>query len=119
MSTTHAIEGGSSGPSRWLRARRVRIAFTVAAIEALLVAIFHDVSRWTVIVLAAVTVVLYWYAGRHSRSDSFRQVTWILAVSQLAALLAAIFAFIVVGAVIALIVIFALVALFYVFTDRR
>ena len=115
----HAIEHGTSGPGRWLRARRTRIALTIAAVEALLVAIFHDVSQWSVIALAIVAFVVYWYVGRSVRSDTFRQVSWIFAVSQLGAVLAAIVAFVVFWTAIVLVVVFALVALFFVFTDRR
>jgi cytochrome b561 len=114
-----AIEHGTSRTGRWLRARRVRIALIIAAVEAIIVAFFHDVSRWTVIAVAIVATVLYWYAGRNSRSDGFRQVTWILAVSQLLAVLAALLAFIVFWTAIILVAIFAVVALFFVFTDRR
>jgi cytochrome b561 len=113
------IEHGTSRPGRWLRARRTRISLGIAAVEALLVAVFHDVSRFTVIGLAALAVVIYWYAGRNSRSDTVRQTTWIFAASQLLAVLAAILAFIVFWMAIVLVVIFALVALFFVFTDRR
>jgi cytochrome b561 len=117
--TPHAIEHGTSRPGRWLRERRTRISLTIAAVEALLVAIFHDVSQWTVIALAIVAFVVYWYVGRSARSDTFRQVSWIFAVSQLGAVLAAIVAFVVFWTAIVLVVIFALVALFFVFTDRR
>jgi|SRR5581483_1630435 len=118
MSESHvAVQPSKTG--RWLRERRVRIAFWVAAIEAILVAIFHDVSRFTVFALAIAAVVAYFYGGRNTRSDTLHQSTWILAVSQLLAALAAIFAFIVFWSAIVLMAIFAIVALFYVFTDRR
>jgi hypothetical protein len=118
-SSAQAIEHGTSRTGRWLHARRLRIALVIAAVEALLVAIFHDVSQFTVIGLAIVATVLYWYVGRNSRADTFRQVTWIFAFSQLAAVVAAIVAFIVFWTAIVLVVAFALVALFFVFTDRR
>jgi cytochrome b561 len=108
-----------SRTGRWLHERRTRIALWVAAIEAILVAVFHDVSRFTVIALAIVAVVTYFYAGRRTRSDTFHQTSWIFAISQLLAALAAIFAFIVFWSAIILVAIFAVVALFYVFTDRR
>ena len=117
--STHAIEPTHSRSGRWLRERRTRIALTVAAVEAVLVAVFHDVSRFTVIGLAAVAVVLYWYAGRNSRSDTVRQTTWIFAASQLLAVIAAILAFIVFWTAIIAVVVFAIIALFFVFTDRR
>jgi heme A synthase len=118
ISESHAaLQPSRTG--RWLRERRIRIAFWIAAVEAVLVAIFHDVSRITVFVLAIAAVLAYFYAGRRTRSDTVHQSTWILAVSQLLAALAAIFAFIVFWSAIVLMAIFAIVALFYVFTDRR
>jgi hypothetical protein len=117
MSESHAAIPSRTG--RWLRERRTRIALWIAAIEAILVAIFHDVSRYTVFALAIAAVVTYFYAGRRSRSDTVHQSSWIFAISQLLAALAAIFAFIVFWSAIVLMAIFAVVALFYVFTDRR
>jgi hypothetical protein len=108
-----------SRSGRWLRERRTRIALWIAAIEAILVAIFHDVSRFSVFALAIVAVLTYFYAGRRTRSDTFHQTSWIFAISQLLAALAAIFAFIVFWSAIVLMAIFAIGALFYVFTDRR
>jgi hypothetical protein len=112
------VEHGTSRPGRWLRARRNGIALWVAVLEAIIVALLHDVSRWTVIVLAVVAVVLWLYAGRSSRSDTVRQVTWIFAASQLLALVAVILAFILFWTALILAAIFALVALFFLFVDR-
>jgi hypothetical protein len=117
--TPHAIEHGTSRPGRWLRARRTRIALTIAAVEALLVAIFHDVSQWTVVGLALIAFLVYWAIGRNAGSDTFRQVSWILAVSQLGAVLAVIVAVIVLWTAIIAAVVFAAIALFLIFTDRR
>ena len=66
-----------------------------------------------------VAVLTYFYAGRRTRSDTFHQTSWIFAISQLLAALAAIFAFIIFWSAIVLMAIFAAGALFYVFTDRR
>jgi hypothetical protein len=119
LSESHHAVATPSRAGRWLRERRTRIALWIAAIEAILVAIFHDVSRISVFVLAIVAVLTYFYAGRRTRSDTFHQTSWIFAISQLLAALAAIFAFIVFWSAIVLMAIFAVVALFYVFTDRR
>ena len=119
VSDSSAIEHGTSRSGRWLRPRRVRVALWIAAVEAIIVAVFHDVSRITVIILAALAVVTYWYAGRRSRSDTFHEATWIFAVSQLLAVIAAILAFIVFWTAIVFVCIFAVIALFFVFTDRR
>jgi cytochrome b561 len=116
--SSHAVES-TSRTGRWLRERRNRMALGIAAVEAILVAVFHDVSRFTVIALAVVAVVLYAYAGRNSRSDTVRQTSWIFAVSQLLAVIAAILAFIVFWTAIIAVIVFAVVALFFVFTDRR
>jgi heme A synthase len=117
--TPHVIEHGTSKPGRWLRARRNRIALSIAAVEAILVAIFHDLTSFTVIALAIVATSIYWAWGRHTRSDTARQTTWILAASQLLAVVAAILAFIVFWTAIVAVVVFAVIALFFVFTDRR
>ena len=114
-----AIDHGTSRAGRWLRARRNRFALTIALVESIVVVIFNDVSKWTVIGLAIVAFVLYWFAGRASRSDSFRQTSWIFAASQLLAVLAAILAFILLWTAILAAVVFAVIALFFVFTDRR
>jgi cytochrome b561 len=119
MDSSHAIEHGTSRSGRWLRARRNRIVLWIAAIEAIAVAVFHSVSWIPVAILAVAGVAIYWYSGRSNRSDTYHQVTWIFAVSQLLAVLAAIFAVIVFWTAIIFVIIFALVALFFVFTDHR
>src|SRR5947209_19410409 len=114
-----AIEHGTSRTGRWLRARRNRFALIIALVESVVVVFFHDVSRFTVIGLAIVAFFVYWFAGRESRSDTFRQTSWILAASQLLAVLAAVLAFILFWAAILVACVFAGVALFFVFADRR
>jgi cytochrome b561 len=113
------VQHGTSRFGRWLRQRRTRFALWIAAVEAIIVAVFHDVSRWTVIALAIVAVAIYAAAGRSSRSDSLRQLSWIFAASQLLAVIAAILAFIVFWTAIIAVAIFAVIALWFVFTDRR
>jgi cytochrome b561 len=117
--STHAIEHSASRSGRWLRERRTRIVLWIAAAEAIVVAVFHDVSRWTVIGLAILAVALYVFSGRESSSYTYRQITWIFAASQLLAVIAAILAFIVFWTAIIAVVVFAVIALFFVFSDRR
>jgi hypothetical protein len=114
-----AIEHETTRAGRWLRTRRTRFALWIAAVEAIIVAVFHDVSRWTVIAVAIVAVAIYFAAGRSSRSDALRQASWIFAASQLIAVIAVILAFILFWTAIIAAVVFAVVALFFVFTDRR
>jgi hypothetical protein len=113
-----AIEHGSSRAGRWLEARRYRLSFWIAGLEALVVLFSHDVTKWTVIVLAVVGVVA-WLGGRDTRSHAVREVLWIFAASQLLAVIAVILAWIVKWAVILAIVVFAVVGLAYLFLDRR
>lgn len=113
------LEHGTSRAGRWLRARRTKIAFWIAALEAIVVVFAHDVSRWTVIGLAIVMVAIYTLVGREARSDTFRQTSWILAASQLLAVLAAILAFILFWTAIVAVVVFAVVSLLFLYRDRR
>ena len=114
----HALEHGTSGPGRWLQQRRVRISAWIAAAECLVVLVSHDVTKWAVIGLAAVAV-LVWLGGRESGSHVVRQILWIFAASQLLAVIGVILAWIVKWAVIMAIVIFAILGLVYLFLDRR
>ena len=53
---------------RWLRARRIRHrALDRGRSKAIIVALAHDVSRWTVIALAIPLLALYVFWGRHAR----------------------------------------------------
>src|ERR1700758_2692150 len=115
MSSSHAME---RGPSGWLQPRRVRISAWIAAAEGLVVLFSHDITKWTVIVLAVVGVVA-WLGGRESRSSVVRNVLWIFAASQLLAVILVILAWIVKWAVILAVVVFAILGLVYLFLDRR
>jgi hypothetical protein len=115
----HPIEHGSTRTGRWLRARRLKIALWTAVAEAILVALLHDVSRWTVIGVAVLAVAFYIFVGRDARSDTVRQVSWIAAASQTLAVLAVLFAFILFWGALVLAAIFAAVALFVLFSDRK
>ena len=108
------VEHGAGRLGLWLQERRVRIALWIAVIEGLLVAV-HVINRWVAIVIAAAAVLLYFFAGRESRSFAARQVSWIMATSQAAVvlipfllILVGTFALIAVG----LLAIVALIALF-------
>lgn len=113
-----ALEHGTSRPGRWLQARRVRFALWIAAAEGIIVLFSHTATKWTVIVLAVVSV-LAWLGGRESRSQVVRQVLWIFAASQLLAVIAVILAWIVKWALILAVVAFAVLGLVYLFLDRR
>ena len=113
--SSHAVE---PGPGGWLRKRRNRLALWIAAAEGIVVVISHDVTKWAVIVLAAVGVFAFAY-GRNNSSSLVRQVLWIFAASQLLALLLVLFAVVVKWLVIVGLVVFAVLGLGFLLLDRR
>src|SRR5437763_13787119 len=75
------IEHGSSSLGRWFRQHRLRLAASVAVVEGLLV-IFHAISWWVALPIAALIIVVYWYGGRTSGPYTVRQITRAAALSQ-------------------------------------
>ena len=112
------VEHGSSPLSRWLRARRLRIAAWVAVVEGLLVLI-HAVPRLLAIVLAAAVVLFYFAFGRQLRPDSLRQVSWIGAMSQALVILVPVLAVLIWGVAVLALAVLAVVALFVLLQDRH
>jgi hypothetical protein len=88
-------------------------------IEGLLVALTHDLTRWTVLVIAVIVLAFYMVAGRQLRWDVARQLSWIAAASQALAILVIIVAFILGLVAIVLVALFAVAALVYLFSDYR
>jgi hypothetical protein len=116
----HAIiDHGTSRTGRWLRERRLRVALWIAVVEGIVVAVTSDLTKWTVLVVAIAMLTMYALVGRDSQSDAFRQVAWILAASQVLALIVVIFAIVIKWLAVVAIVAFAIAALLYLFSDRR
>ena len=113
------IEAGTTRTGRWLRERRIRLTLWVAVIEGLLVAVTADLTKWTVLVIAAILLAFYVVAGRHLRWDVGRQLSWIAAASQALAILVVVLAFVLGFVAIVAVVIFAIIALVYLFSDYR
>ena len=113
------IEAGTTRTGRWLRERRIRLTLWVAVIEGLLVAITADLTKWTVLVIAAILLAFYVVAGRHLRWDVGRQLSWIAAASQALAILVVVLAFVLGYVAILAVVVFAIIALVYLFSDYR
>jgi len=112
------VEHGSSPPSRWLHERRWRVSLWIAVVEAVIVAVAHDVSRWTVLALAAIAFAFYYYLGR-KRSGVVHEVSFIFGASQALALSAAVLALFLSFLAFIVAAIFAVVALAYFLLDRR
>jgi apolipoprotein N-acyltransferase len=117
--TPQMIEHGTSKTGRWLRPRRARFALWIAVVEGILVALLHDVTRWTVVIIAIPLILLYGFWGRNAKSDTARQVTWIAGASQALAVLFVLLAQIIGLFVIAFVVLAAIVAIAFFFIDRR
>jgi hypothetical protein len=113
------IEGGTTRAGRWLRERRLRFALWIAVLEGIVVAIRGDISRWTVVGIAALVLIIYMLVRERVRWDAARQVVWIVAASQVLAVLVVILAFVVGVVALVLVGLFAVVALVYLFSDLR
>jgi hypothetical protein len=118
LEPTSTIEHRTSRTGRWLRARRIRIALWIAVVEGIIVALAHDISRWTVIAVAIPLLAIYVFWGRNARSDTVRQVAWIGGASQALAVVVVILAFILSWLALILAGIFAIVALLFLVVDR-
>ena len=70
LEPTGPIEHRTTRAGRWLRARRIRAALWIAVVEGIIVALLHDVSRWTVVAIAIPLLALYLFWGRNARSDT-------------------------------------------------
>ncbi len=101
-----------------LQRHRLRSSFWIAAVEGLLV-VAHVFPHWLVFVLAAAGLGAWIYTGRTTNSGLVRQASWILAASQLLALLVPIVLFIAKGIAYAVVVIIAIVALVVLFSERN
>ena len=115
----HAVDRGSSRAGLWLTERRTRLALWIAILEGIVVAVRGDISRWTVVVIAVAVLGIYMATRDRIGWDAGRQIVWIVAASQVMALLVVILAFFV--GVIALVLVagFAILALVYLFSDLR
>ena len=116
--TEQAIERKPSRVGRWLAARRLQLALTIAAIEGLIV-LFSASFSWIVALIIAVPIILFYLVtGRSIQSDAGRQLAWIAGASQVFAVLLAILFIVLKWIMIALIVVLALLALVFLYADR-
>ena len=111
------VEHGSSRMARWLRARRDRIAFWIAVVEGILV-VFHAISWWAAVAIAALVVVGWFSFAHRLRSETARQAGWIAAVSQALVALVPVLVLIVGTLALILVAILAVVALVLLFSSR-
>jgi hypothetical protein len=102
----------------WLRENRLKVALGIAVAECLFVALEEDFSRVTVIVIA-IPVILFWLlAGRSLDSETGREISWILAMSQALAVVAAVIAILIPAIALVLAGILAAGAAYLLYHDR-
>jgi O-antigen/teichoic acid export membrane protein len=119
--SSHAVES-SRGPTGWLHRHRFRIVLWVAVVEGLIAWATHGLHIATIVVLGVIALaclMLYRYVHERTESSFLRQLTWLLAASQLGATILVAAGYILLGALIVLLVIFALVALGLLLLDHR
>jgi hypothetical protein len=81
MASYPVVEHGSGRPSRWLRERRFKIALAIGLVEALLV-LASAIGWFWVLGAAILAFALYLWVRSNVRSEIVRELTWILAFSQ-------------------------------------
>jgi hypothetical protein len=114
----HVLEHRSTRGGRWLRARRVRIAFAIAVVEGLLVVL--DVVDWWIAVAFAIAAIAFYLAvGRELHSYAVRQLSWIAASAQALVVLVPVLVLVVGWLAILAVAVLAVVALVLLFSDRR
>ncbi len=73
--------------------RRWRVVLGIALVEGVIVGLSPDVSRWTVVALAAAAFALYVTVGRSTRWQTGHELVWIFACSQALAVVIAVLSF--------------------------
>jgi hypothetical protein len=112
------IEHGSTRFGRELRQNRAKLAILLAIVEGILVLV-GTIDWWVVVLLAIGSVAFYVLRGRASRHDTVREISWILAVSQLAVVLVPALVLVATAVAVVALVFLALLALIVLLRDRR
>jgi hypothetical protein len=109
---------GSPAPQRWWESTRFKIALGIAVAECIFVAMEDEFSRITVVVIAIPIVLFHLLAGRSLDSPRQREISWILAMSQALAAVAAIIAWMVPVVALVLAGLFAAAAVYLLVHER-
>ena len=118
MDRPATIEHRSSRLGRRMRDNRLRIALLVALVEGILVLV-GSIDWWVVVLLAIAAVAFYVMRGRAAQRDEVREVSWIIAVSQVAVVLVPVLALVLTAFAVVALVLIAVVALVVLLRDRR
>ena len=118
MEHMEVIEYGSTPRSRWLHARRFKLALGVALVEGVLV-LAHVIPAW-IAILAGIAIVGYWFfLGRNHGSHVARDASWTAAMSQVIVALVPLLLFFLTTLAIIVLVLIAVAALVALLADRR
>lgn len=112
------IEHRSSRLGRRLRENRLRVALIVALVEGILVLV-GSVDWLVVLLLAIAAVAFYVTRGRSARREEVRELSWIVAVSQVAVVLVPALALVLTAFAVLALVVIAVVALVVLLRDGR
>lgn len=96
---------------------KVKIALVIAGLEGLLL-LFGRLSRWVVIAVAIPLILLYLIGGRDMKPGLGKTILWVVAVSQVLVIIAAILAFFIGLLFLILLGIFAAVAFLLIYMDQ-
>ena len=107
----------SPASSPWL-SNRLKLALGIAVLEAILVAVEKDFTRWTLIIISAPIILFYILAGRTLQSETGRQVAWVAAAAQAFAVVFTVIALVIGAFVLIVAGIFAVIALILIFGER-
>jgi len=111
------IEAGGNGQA-WLRARRLRLALLIGLVESLLV-VWGGLGWFWVLAFAAVAVALYIFVTRRAGFPTLREIVWILAASQLIAVLVPVLWEVAKAFAVVILVLMAALLLLMLLMDRR
>lgn len=111
------IEHGTSRTGRWLRERRLRLAFWIALAEGLLILV-DVIPGWVALAVGAVVVAFYAFVGRGLRADTPRYASWVAAMSQVLVALVPVAALVLTTLAIVVLAILAVLALLLLLADR-
>jgi hypothetical protein len=114
----HVLEHRSTPGGRWLRARRLKIAFAIAVVEGLLV-VLDVVDWWLAVLIAIAAIAFYLVAGRSLRWYTARQASWIAAAAQALVVLVPVLVVVISWLAIVAVAVLAVVALVLLLSDRR
>lgn len=115
MSRVSTASDSASRP--WL-SDRLKVALGIAVLEAILVAVEKDFTRWTLIIISAPIIAFYLFAGRSLQSATGRKVAWVAAAAQAFAVVFTVIALVIGAFVLIVAGIFAVIALILIFGER-